>query len=159
MRKSILLALVVLLSVPMAFPSIVTNTNQSIGFYRLLARFASLETDAVYYNPAGLTKLKDGFHLSVVNMPWLNRFDTAWLSDVVKPFRQLFVLDDHAPTGGLGDGLLNALNTTGLLAGRTLCKMAVEGYPVCGTPTEALKQHQLDGDSLATRILRATRTK
>jgi transketolase len=103
--------------------------------------------------------LKDGFHLSVVNMPWLNRFDTAWLSDVVKPFRQLFVLDDHAPTGGLGDGLLNALNTTGLLAGRTLCKMAVEGYPVCGTPTEALKQHQLDGDSLATRILRATRTK
>jgi hypothetical protein len=67
MKKSILLALVVLLSVPMAFPSIITNTNQSIGFYRTLARFASLETDAVYYNPAGLTKLKDGFHLAFHN--------------------------------------------------------------------------------------------
>ncbi len=67
MRKSILLALVVLLSVPMAFPSIVTNTNQSIGFYRLLARFASVDVDAVYYNPAGLTKLQDGFHLALHN--------------------------------------------------------------------------------------------
>jgi long-chain fatty acid transport protein len=67
MKKSILLALVVLVSVPMAFPSIVTNTNQSIGFYRLLARFASVDVDAVYYNPAGLTRLQDGFHLSLSN--------------------------------------------------------------------------------------------
>jgi long-chain fatty acid transport protein len=67
MKKSILLALVVLVSVPMAFPSIVTNTNQSIGFYRLLARFASVDVDAVYYNPAGLTKLQDGFHLYLSN--------------------------------------------------------------------------------------------
>jgi long-chain fatty acid transport protein len=67
MKKSILLALVVLLAVPMAFSSIITNTNQSIGFYRMLARFASLETDAVYYNPAGLTKLADGFHLALNN--------------------------------------------------------------------------------------------
>lgn len=67
MRKSVLLALVVLLSVPMAFPSIVTNTNQSIGFYRLLARFASVDVDAVYYNAAGLTKLQDGFHLALHN--------------------------------------------------------------------------------------------
>ncbi|MCX6561590.1 MAG: hypothetical protein NTZ26_13880 [Candidatus Aminicenantes bacterium] len=67
MKKSILLALVVLVSVPMAFPSIVTNTNQSIGFYRLLARYASIETDAVYYNPAGLIRLQDGFHLYLSN--------------------------------------------------------------------------------------------
>lgn len=67
MKKSILLALVVLVSVPMAFPSIVTNTNQSIGFYRLLARFASVDVDAAYYNPAGLTRLPDGFHLSLSN--------------------------------------------------------------------------------------------
>ncbi|MDD8025951.1 MAG: outer membrane protein transport protein [Acidobacteriota bacterium] len=87
MKKSILLALVVLVSVPMAFPSIVTNTNQSIGFYRLLARYASLDTDAVYYNPAGLTKLSDGFHLALNNqtinqnktiingLPLLNGYD------------------------------------------------------------------------------------
>ncbi len=67
MRKSILLAVAILVAVPMAFPAIVTNTNQSIGFFRLLARNASIELDAVYYNPAGVTKLADGFHLALNN--------------------------------------------------------------------------------------------
>jgi long-subunit fatty acid transport protein len=31
------------------------------------SRNASVETDAVYYNPAGLTKLNDGFHVSLSN--------------------------------------------------------------------------------------------
>jgi long-chain fatty acid transport protein len=101
MRKSILLALVVLLSVPMAFPSIVTNTNQSIGFYRLLARFASVDVDAVYYNPAGLTKLQDGFHLAlhnqtitqdktiVNNFPYLNN-GGKYVGEVRVPFFPTF---------------------------------------------------------------------
>jgi len=67
MKKAIVLALVVLVSVPLAFSAIITNTNQSIGYFRLLARNASLDIDAVYYNPAGLTKLADGFHLALHN--------------------------------------------------------------------------------------------
>ena len=46
---------------------IVTNSNQSIIFLRMLARNASTDIDAVYYNPAGLTKMKDGFYVSVHN--------------------------------------------------------------------------------------------
>jgi long-subunit fatty acid transport protein len=100
MKKSILLALVVLLAVPMAFPSIVTNTNQSIGFYRLLARYASLDTDAVYYNPAGLTKLADGFHIALNNQtvtqdktvvnefPYLN--SAEYVGEVRVPFFPTF---------------------------------------------------------------------
>lgn len=67
MKKSLILAVVLLVSVPLAFSAIVTNTNQSIGYYRLLARNASLDLDAVYYNPAGLTRLQDGFHLAFHN--------------------------------------------------------------------------------------------
>jgi len=33
----------------------------------MLARDASIDIDAVFYNPAGLTKLKDGFHISISN--------------------------------------------------------------------------------------------
>lgn len=95
-----------------------------------------------------------GFGLCVVNMPWLNRVDADWLVDVVRPFSAIHVLEDHAPVGGLGDGLLNALVTAGALDGRPLIKFAVEGYPACGTPVEALKFHGLDGASLAARILR-----
>ena len=47
--------------------------------------------------------------LRVVAMPWLNRFDTDWLAAEVAPFEHLFVLEDHAPVGGLGDGLRAAL--------------------------------------------------
>lgn len=46
---------------------IVHNTNQSASFIRMPARDASLGLDGVYYNPAGLTQLKDGFHLSLNN--------------------------------------------------------------------------------------------
>ena len=46
---------------------LVTNTNQSALYTRLQSRNASTGIDAVYYNPAGLTKLSDGFHLSLNN--------------------------------------------------------------------------------------------
>lgn len=46
---------------------IVTNANQSASYVRMLARDASTSLDAVYYNPAGITKLADGFHLSINN--------------------------------------------------------------------------------------------
>jgi len=46
---------------------LVTNTNQSALYARLQSRNASTAIDAVYYNPAGLTKLNDGFHFSVSN--------------------------------------------------------------------------------------------
>lgn len=46
---------------------IVTNSNQSASYVRMLARDASTSIDAVYYNPAGLTKLADGLHISISN--------------------------------------------------------------------------------------------
>lgn len=46
---------------------LVTNNNQSAMFTRLQNRNASTGIDAVYYNPAGLTKLGDGFYASLNN--------------------------------------------------------------------------------------------
>jgi len=46
---------------------LVTNTNQSALYTRLQSRNASTDIDAVYYNPAGLTKLGDGFYVSLNN--------------------------------------------------------------------------------------------
>jgi len=74
---------------------IVTNANQSASYVRMLARDASTSIDAVYYNPAGLTKLADGFHLSLSNQsifqkktienkfPTLN--DSKYVGDVAVP--------------------------------------------------------------------------
>ncbi len=98
----------------------------------------------------------EGFGLKVINMPWLNRVDTAWLLETVADYASIYVLEDHAPVGGLGDALLRALNEAGLSSSLTptpfIHKLAVEGYPACGTPAEALHYHRLDGASLAERI-------
>ena len=46
---------------------ILTNTNLSARFARLMALEASTNADAAYYNPAGTIKLSDGFHFSFSN--------------------------------------------------------------------------------------------
>jgi long-chain fatty acid transport protein len=51
----------------LVFPSIITNSNQSAQYFRLLSRNPSTDIDAVYYNPAGLTKLANGWHFSLSN--------------------------------------------------------------------------------------------
>jgi transketolase len=92
------------------------------------------------------------FRLGVVNMPWLNRVDHAWLKQVIAPYGAIFVVEDHAPVGGLGSFLLPELVSAGLLNGRTFQKWGVEGYPAWGTPPEVLQYHGLDGATLAHRI-------
>lgn len=46
---------------------ILTNSNQSAQFVRMLSRNASTDLDAVYFNPAGLTQMKNGFYFSLQN--------------------------------------------------------------------------------------------
>ena len=84
--------------------------------------------------------------LRVVALPWLNRLDPEWVAGEIGSFDQIFVLEDHSPVGGLGDGLRRIID------GRWLSVLGVEGWPACGTPEEALRFHGLDGASLADRI-------
>ena len=96
---------------------------------------------------------QSGFHLKVVNMPWLNRIDAEWLNTTVSESSSIYVLEDHAPVGGLGDNLLNELVASQLLGTKRFKRFAVEDYPAWGTPPEVLQYHGLDGASLAARIL------
>lgn len=52
---------------PAVAGGLLTNTNQSATFARFMALDASTEVDAVYYNPAGLAMLNDGWHLYLTN--------------------------------------------------------------------------------------------
>ncbi|MBL0713282.1 MAG: hypothetical protein JJV98_06235 [Desulfosarcina sp.] len=123
-------------------------------------------TDAVLfaYGPVMLNEaltaaeiLKDkGFTLKVVNLPWLNAVDHDWLAETFGDCRYLFTLDNHATYGGAGDNLLNALMVSGAVQGRRLEKFGIDEIPACGTPPEALKYHQLDGESLEGRIFATT---
>jgi transketolase len=94
-----------------------------------------------------------GFGLTVVNMPWLNRVDAEWLRETIGAHRYVYALDDHSPYGGLGDLLLNALNDQGRLGSLVFRKIGVQELPACGRPKEVLRHHGVDADSIA-RIVR-----
>jgi transketolase len=93
------------------------------------------------------------FGLAVVNLPWLNLVDTAWLTELVEPYRHVLVLEDHAPVGALGDLLRRTVVASDVTV------FGVEGWPACGTPPEALRHHGLDGASLADRIASLARVR
>jgi transketolase len=88
-----------------------------------------------------------GIRLAVVAMPWLNRIEPIWLQEIAGR-EHVFVLEDHAPVGALGDALRRELGA------REVIVFGVEGWPACGTPQEALRYHELDAASLAERIAR-----
>jgi transketolase len=98
-----------------------------------------------------------GFSLKVVNMPWLNRVDGKWLGETVDPGKPMFVVDNHASYGGLGNCLLGEIMASTTLRHIRLVRFAVEEYPACGTPQEVLGYHQLDGQSLARRVLKSAK--
>ncbi|MBS0010286.1 MAG: hypothetical protein KFF49_02685 [Bacteroidales bacterium] len=67
MKKILLTLTAICLVSGLMAGGLVTNTNQSASFTRMMCRDATVGVDAVYYNPAGLTKLGNGLHLSVSN--------------------------------------------------------------------------------------------
>lgn len=95
MRKLVFLSVVLLFSNLAFGGGLLTNTNQSAQFIRMMSRNASLDIDAVYFNPAGLTKLEDGWHFGIYSQtifqdktvecgyPLLN--DPSYLGTVMVP--------------------------------------------------------------------------
>ena len=94
--KKLTLLVALTMFVNVAFSNgLLTNNNQSAQFIRMMSRNASLGIDAVYYNPAGLIKLEDGWHFSINSQtifqtriidsqfPWLN--DGYYEGDVTVP--------------------------------------------------------------------------
>jgi len=67
MRKIFTILSAALITGSLFAGGLVTNTNQSASWVRLPARDASTDIDAVYFNPAGLMKLENGFHISISN--------------------------------------------------------------------------------------------
>lgn len=98
MRKILLTFAAVCFSASLLAGGLVTNTNQSAHFTRMLSKNASVLVDATYYNPAGLTKLSEGFHLSLSNQminqtktiknnySLLNSLPGGYIGDVKAPF-------------------------------------------------------------------------
>ncbi len=66
-RLNLLLVAMLVSSQILMAGALKTNTNQSAAWVRTMSRNATLGIDAVYFNPAGLSQLSNGLHLSLSN--------------------------------------------------------------------------------------------
>ncbi|MCR4800013.1 MAG: outer membrane protein transport protein [Bacteroidales bacterium] len=64
MKKQFLIFALAMGSVQVFAGGVITNTNQSTQFVRTVSRNASLDDDAVYFNPAATAQFPEGLHLS-----------------------------------------------------------------------------------------------
>ncbi|MDY7000662.1 MAG: transketolase C-terminal domain-containing protein [Thermodesulfobacteriota bacterium] len=93
-----------------------------------------------------------GLGVKLVNLPWLNRVDEAWLGEAVKDFRAVITLDNHYVKGGQGEMLASALARMGLANGVRIKNIGLDRIPECGLNQETLAAHRLDTDSLGKDI-------
>jgi transketolase len=85
-----------------------------------------------------------GATVRLVNLPWLNRIDTAWLREVIGACRSIVTLDNHYLRGGQGDMVAAAVAGLGLQPGARVTRVGVTELPECGTNDEVLAYHGLD---------------
>ena len=64
-QKTVLTTLLLAMATSTQAGGLLTNTNQNIAFNRNFARVGAIGIDGVYFNPAGVAFLDQGFHLSL----------------------------------------------------------------------------------------------
>jgi transketolase len=98
-----------------------------------------------------------GSRLRMVNLPWLNRVDAAWLRETVGACRTIITLDNHYLHGGQGEMLGAAVAELGLDPAARVSRIGVTGLPECGTNDEVLAHHGLDVAGLVRQFSAAMR--
>ncbi len=89
-----------------------------------------------------------GKQLKVINLPFLNRVDEAWLAGVMKEMPALFTVDNHYVNGGQGEKVLAAALRAGW-RGNVVRQFGLGAVPPGGAPDEVLAALGLDAASMA----------
>ena len=95
---------------------------------------------------------QSGITVRLVNLPWLNRVDPAWLRQAIGACRAVVTLDNHYVHGGQGEMLGAAIASLGLEPGVQVTAIGVAELPQCGTNDEVLTYHRLDVPGLVASI-------
>ncbi|MET8803374.1 transketolase C-terminal domain-containing protein [Streptomyces sp. NPDC004546] len=101
----------------------------------------------------------EGVRLRVVNLPWLNRIDEEWLTQLAAEADTLLVVENHYRHGGQADAVARALLESQLPELPDFHGIGLTEVPVCGTEEEALDAHGLSARRLADQILKTIRSR
>ncbi|MDP1571042.1 MAG: transketolase C-terminal domain-containing protein [Vicinamibacterales bacterium] len=93
----------------------------------------------------------DGIKATVIDLPWLNRIDDAWVRDVLGAFPLVVTLDNHYLEFGQGVMVAAAMARAGVHA--DVAQVGLTDIPACGANADVLAHHGLDGPSIARTVL------
>jgi transketolase len=96
-----------------------------------------------------------GISAGVINLPFLNTIDGAWLKQTIGGAGLVAVLDNHYRVFGQGDRVCAALAEHGGLSGRKFLSLGLDDVPPSGTNDEVLAHVGLDAASVAAKIARS----
>lgn len=89
--------------------------------------------------------------IKVINLPWLNYVDAAWLREAIGSCRTVYCLDNHYVAGGQGDLVARCVAAWG--AGIAVHIHGLQDVPPTGTNPQVLNACGLDASSLVSRVL------
>jgi transketolase len=96
---------------------------------------------------AGEELAAQGISAAVIDLPWLNRIDDGWVSDMLGSFKHIVTLDNHYLEFGQGVMVAAALARAGVRTEVT--QIGLTEIPACGSNVDVLAYHGLDSASIA----------
>ena len=94
-----------------------------------------------------------GVSAAVIDLPWLNRIDHAWVRETLGRFPTIVTLDNHYLEFVQGVMVAAALARTGVRA--AVVSIGITEVPACGANADVLAYHGLDGPSIARTVMQA----
>lgn len=91
-----------------------------------------------------------GISAAVIDLPWLNRIDDAWVK-TLGGFKQIVTLDNHYLEFGQGVMIAAALARNGVRA--EVSPIGLAEIPACGSNADVLAYHGLDAAGIARTVL------
>jgi len=92
----------------------------------------------------------EGINVRVIDLYSVKPIDGATLSQAARDTKNLIVVEDHWPEGGLGDAVLASLAETGDSA--HVVKLAVQGMPGSATPAELMDAAGIDAGHIVAAV-------
>jgi transketolase len=91
-----------------------------------------------------------GVSAAVINLPWLNQIDEAWVREALGRFGAILTLDNHYVALGQGMMIAAAVARAGVRA--EVQSLGLTDLPACGSNAEVLAHHGLDAAGIVRAV-------
>ena len=99
---------------------------------------------------------KQGIGLKVIDCYSINPLDTNRILDEAKRHKMIFTAEEHNITGGFGTAICDTIAQAGI--GTRVIKIGMpDQYSILGPPTHLYRHYGLDGEGVASKILKFVR--